>query len=46
MAHITLKELIASDIEAFGYAEAAQLRCKKICFTHYYWLVFGRLPRI
>lgn len=45
MAHITLRELIANDVETFGYYDAAKLRAKRICFTHYYWLVFGKLPR-
>lgn len=43
---VTLRECIADDIQCFGYFEAAKLRSRKICFTHYYFLAFGRLPRI
>lgn len=42
---VTLRELVQSDIQAFGHYEAAKLRRKRIPFSIYYWLVFGRAPR-
>jgi hypothetical protein len=41
----TLKEQIQSNIEAFGFYEAAKLLRKKVPFTLYHFFAFGYLPR-
>lgn len=45
IARPVLKDLIADDIAAFGHYQAAILRNKKIPFTIFYFLAFGKLPR-
>lgn len=42
----TLKEITQDNIATFGHAYAAKIAKKKMCFTHFYWLAFGCLPRI
>lgn len=44
MPHITLRELVRDTIQAHGYAWAAAHYRKRMCFTHFYWLAFGRRP--
>ena len=45
MPHVTIKELIQDDIATHGIAWTAARYSKKMCFTHFYWLAFGKLPR-
>ena len=38
--------LVADNIMTFGYYEAAKIaKKKKVCFTLFYFLAFGRAPR-
>lgn len=45
MAHVTIRELIQDDIATHGIAWTAARYSKKMCFTHFYWLAFGRVPK-
>lgn len=45
IARPVLKDLIADDIATFGHYQATILRNKKIPFTIFYFLAFGKLPR-
>lgn len=45
IARPVLKDLIADDVATFGHYQAAILRNKKIPFTIFYFLAFGKLPR-
>lgn len=45
MAHVTIRSLIQDDIATHGMAWTAKRYAKKMCFTHFYWLAFGTLPR-
>lgn len=42
---ITIKSLIQDDIQTHGMAWTAKRYAKKMCFTHFYFLAFGKLPR-
>lgn len=42
---ITIKSLIQDDIATHGIAWTAKRYTKKMCFTHFYFLAFGVLPR-
>lgn len=41
----SLRELVQDNIATFGHYDAAKIVKKKMCFTHFYYLAFGRLPR-
>lgn len=44
--NVTRRGLIADDIMAFGYYDAARIQKKKgLCFSLCYFLMFGRMPR-
>lgn len=40
----TITEQIKDNTSAFGYHAAAKMYVKKMPFTLYYFLLFGRLP--
>lgn len=45
MAHVTLRELIQDDLQVHGLEFVLNRYKKKVCFTHMYWLIFGKAPR-
>lgn len=41
----TMRELIQDDLQVHGLEFVLNRYKKKICFTHMYWLIFGKVPR-
>lgn len=44
MSHVTLRELIQDDFRVHGIRFVLERYAHKICFTHMYWLLFGKAP--
>lgn len=46
MPAVTLREIVASDLEVHGLEFVLRRYRKKVCFTHLHWLIFGYAPRM